>query len=135
MSQRVDRVAEEIRVELSNLFLRELRDPRVRLASVSRVEVSRDLGHARIWVSVLGDPKQQDEAMLGLLQASGFLRSQIARRLNLRVTPVLKFELDLGAQRLQEMSALLDQLRPAEAAADEKPDEAAGEKKDDGDDS
>ena len=139
MSQRVDRVAEEIRVELSNLFLRDLRDPRVRLASVSRVEVSRDLGHARIWVSVLGDAKQQDEAMLGLIQAGGFLRSQIARRLNLRVTPVLKFELDLGAQRLQEMSALLEQLRPAETATDEdrdeNPDESADGKKDDGDDS
>ena len=131
MSQRVDRVAEEIRVELSELFLRELRDPRVRLASVSRVEVSRDLGHARVWVSVLGDAKQQDEAMLGLVQAGGFLRSQLARRLNLRVTPVLKFELDLGAQRLQEMSALLAELRPAEAAPEEKADEEKG----DGDDS
>ena len=55
MSQRVDRVADQIRVELSELFLREVRDPRVQLASVSRVEVSRDLGHARVWISVLGD--------------------------------------------------------------------------------
>jgi ribosome-binding factor A len=120
VSQRVDRVAEEIRVELSDLFLREVRDPRVHLASVSRVEVSRDLGHARIWVSVLGSEKEQTEAMEGLERARGFLRSQLAHRLNLRVTPVIKFELDRGAQRLQEMTALLDSLHPADADTDGK---------------
>ena len=118
MSQRVDRVADQIRVELSTLFLREIRDPRVKLASVSRVEVSRDLGHARIWISVLGDEKAQGEAMEGLERASGYLRSQLAHRLNLRVTPVIKFELDRGAQHLQEMTALLDSLHPADEGGD-----------------
>lgn len=110
MSQRADRVAEEIRIELSELFLRELKDPRVQLASVSRVEVSRDLGHARAWISVLGDEGQKSAALEGLAHARGYLRSQLARRLNLRVTPVLKFELDRGAERLQEISELIDSL-------------------------
>jgi ribosome-binding factor A len=111
MSQRTDRVADQIRLELSDLFLRELRDPRIQLASVSRVEVSRDLGHARAWISILGDQKQQEAAMEGLEAARGFLRKQLAHRLNLRVTPILKFELDRGAERLQEMSRLLESLR------------------------
>ena len=114
MSQRTDRVAEEIRIEMSELLLREVRDPRVQLASVSRVEVSRDLGHARIWISVLGDEKQKLAAMEGLERARGFLRSQLAHRLDLRVTPVIQFELDRGAERLQEMTALLDRLKSEE---------------------
>jgi ribosome-binding factor A len=114
VSQRIARIADQIRMELAELFLREVRDPRVQLASVSRVEVSRDLSVARAWISVLGDAAQQAAAMEGLEAARGFLRTRIARRLNLRVTPELKFELDLGAQRLQEMSALLDSLRTPE---------------------
>ncbi|MEZ5313819.1 MAG: 30S ribosome-binding factor RbfA [Thermoanaerobaculia bacterium] len=63
MSQRTERVADQIRSEMSILLQREVRDPRVQLASVSRVEVSRDLGHARIWISVLGDEEQRLAAM------------------------------------------------------------------------
>jgi len=135
LSQRVDRVADMIRVELSNLFLREVRDPRVKLASVSRVEVSRDLGHARIWVSILGDAKVQDDAMEGIERASGFLRSQLARRLNLRVTPVIKFELDRGAERLQEMTALLNSLHADGQVDPDGAETGESEEKDDGDDS
>lgn len=115
MSQRTERVADQIRMELSDLFLREVRDPRVRLASVTRVEVSRDLGHARIWIAFLGTEAEKMGAMEGIEHASGYLRSQIARRLNLRVTPVLRFELDRSAERLQEMSALLETLELPQA--------------------
>ncbi len=110
MSQRTDRVADQIRCELAELFLREVRDPRVALATVSRVEVSRDLGHARIWISVLGDETARLSTMEGIEHASGFLRSQIGRRLRLRVTPELAFELDRGAEYLQDMTELLDRL-------------------------
>lgn len=110
MSQRTERVADQIRIELSELFQRQVRDPRVRLASVTRVEVSRDLGLARIWISVLGDESQRLAAMDGIEHARGFLRSQLARRLNLRVTPELRFELDRGAEHLREISDLLDKL-------------------------
>lgn len=110
MSQRTERVADQIRIELSELFQREVRDPRVHLASVTRVEVSRDLGLARIWISVLGDEKARLAAMEGIEHARGYLRSQLARRLNLRVTPELRFELDRAAERLREMSDLLEKL-------------------------
>jgi ribosome-binding factor A len=119
LSQRTERVADQIRIELSDLFLRELRDPRVQLASVSRVEVARDLGHARIWVSVLGAEEEKREAMAGLERARGFLRSQLARRLNLRVTPILEFELDRGAERLQEISEILERLKGAQEGPDD----------------
>ena len=110
MSQRTDRVADSLRKELSLLLMREVRDPRVALATISRVQVARDLGHARIWISVLGDEATRLQTMEGIENAKGFLRSQIGRRLKLRVTPELAFELDRGAEYLQDMTALLDQL-------------------------
>ena len=97
MGQRPDRVADSLRKELSVLRMREVRDPRVALATISRVQVARDLGHARIWISVLGDEETRQQTMAGIEHAKGFLRSQIGRRLKLRVTPELAFELDRGA--------------------------------------
>ncbi len=110
MSQRTDRVADSLRKELSMLLMREVRDPRVALATISRVQVARDLGHARIWISVLGDEATRQQTMEGIEHAKGFLRSQIGRRLKLRVTPELAFELDRGAEYLQDMTELLDKL-------------------------
>ena len=110
MSQRTDRVADSLRKELSVLLMREVRDPRVALATISRVKVARDLGHARIWISVLGDEEARQQTMEGIEHAKGFLRSQIGRRLKLRVTPELAFELDRGAEYLQDMTQLLDKL-------------------------
>ena len=110
MSQRTDRVADSLRKELSVLLMREVRDPRVALATISRVQVARDLGHARIWISVLGDETARQQTMEGIEHAKGFLRSQIGQRLKLRVTPELAFELDRGAEYLQDMTELLDKL-------------------------
>jgi ribosome-binding factor A len=110
MSQRTDRVADSLRKELSVLLMREVRDPRVALATISRVQVARDLGHARIWISVLGDEETRQQTMAGIEHAKGFLRSQIGRRLKLRVTPELAFELDRGAEYLQDMTEILDKL-------------------------
>jgi ribosome-binding factor A len=110
MSQRTDRIADQIRCELAELLLREVRDPRVSLATISRVQVARDLGHARIWISVLGDETSRQQTMEGLEHARGFLRSQIGRRLKLRVAPELAFELDRGAEYLQNMTEILDKL-------------------------
>ena len=107
MSQRTDQVADQIRCELAELLMREVRDPRVALATVSRVQVSRDLGHARIWISVLGEEADRQLTMEGIEHAKGFLRTQIGRRLRLRVTPELAFELDRGAEYLQDMTELL----------------------------
>ncbi|MEO7795913.1 MAG: 30S ribosome-binding factor RbfA [Thermoanaerobaculia bacterium] len=110
MSQRTDRVADSLRKELSMLLMREVRDPRVALATISRVQVARDLGHARIWISVLGDETVRQQTMEGIEHAKGFLRTQIGRRLKLRVTPELAFELDRGAEYLQDMTELLEKL-------------------------
>lgn len=110
MSQRTERVGDQLRRELSVLIQREMRDPRVELVTVTRVEVSSDFSHASVHVSALGSEDARAQALEGLESARGFLRRELARRLSLRVTPELRFFLDRGAEHSQNISALLDRL-------------------------
>lgn len=110
MSRRSDRVGDLIRAELSDLLLREVKDPRVKLASIISVETSPDLRRAVVKVSVLGEEAARLETVEALRHAKGFLRTELARRLRLRATPELVFELDRGAEYSQRMSDLLESL-------------------------
>ncbi len=110
MSRRTDRVSDLLRAELSDLLLREVHDPRVKLASITEVDVTSDLRRALVKVSVLGDDKQREEAIEGLRHARGFLRTELSHRLRTRATPELVFELDRGAEHSQKISDLLESL-------------------------
>lgn len=110
MSRRTDRVSDLLRTELSDLLLREIHDPRVKLASVTAVEVAPDLRRATVKISVLGDDAQRQETLAGLRHAKGFLRTELAHRLRLRATPELVFELDRGAEHSQRISDILEGL-------------------------
>jgi ribosome-binding factor A len=110
VSRRTDRVSDLLRAELSDLLLREIHDPRVKLASVTAVEVTPDLRRAVVRISVLGDDAQRQEAIDGLRHAKGFLRTELAHRLRTRATPELIFELDRGAEHSQRISDLLEGL-------------------------
>ena len=111
MSRRTDRIGDQLRAELADLLLREVKDPRVKLASVLAVEVSGDLRHAVVHVSVLGAEAERLATVEALTHARGFLRSEIARRLrHLRVSPELNFKLDRGAEHSQNISNLLETL-------------------------
>ena len=104
---RNERVASAIRRELSTILQNELKDPRVRNATVTEVNVSPDLRNARIFISFLIDDKKEiDEAMKALKSAKGFLRSTLASRLNLRYMP----DLDLRYDELLTKSMHLDAL-------------------------
>lgn len=110
MSRRTDRVSDLLRAELADLLLREVHDPRVKLASVTEVAVTPDLRRAVVKISVLGDDEQRRETIEGLRHARGFLRKELAHRLRLRATPELVFELDRGAEHSQQISELLESL-------------------------
>ena len=93
-SGRTDRINEEIRKELSQIFS-ELKDPRIdMLTSVLRTETTRDLKYCKIYVSTLGDETKRAEVQEALNSANGFIRRELAHRLNLRITPELKFLMD-----------------------------------------
>lgn len=108
---RVQRVADFLRRELSSLIQQQLRDPRLGMVSITDVEVSKDLAHARVFVTILGcDSIEQAQDSVDVLNnASGFLRSEIARMLTMRVAPALKFIFDDSVQRGVQMSSLIDQ--------------------------
>jgi ribosome-binding factor A len=110
MTRRTERVGDQLVRELNDLLLREIRDPRVRLATVSRVEVSGDLQHARAKVSLLGSEQERAACLEALRGASGFLRSKLGSRLRLRTTPELQFEIDRGPEHSMQIAQILDQL-------------------------
>ena len=109
-TRRQRRVAELLHRELSSLLLFDTRDPRLAGVTITAVEVTKDLLIARIYYSVLGDEERQKEAAAGFQQATGFLRTQLAGRVQLRFMPELNFILDTSAEYGQRIDALLDQL-------------------------
>ena len=110
MSQRQERVEELLRHALSEILQREVRDPRVRLATVSHLRVSRDLAHADVGVSVLGSDEDRETCIRVLERAKGFVRSALARKVHLRNIPELNFKLDRGAEHSQRITELLEDL-------------------------
>jgi ribosome-binding factor A len=111
MSQRTSRVGDLLRAELASIIQQEVRDPRVRLTTVSGVTVSRDLSHAEVRISVLEqDPDKRMATIAALEHAGGYIRSMLARRVRLRIVPELAFKLDRGAEHSQRISDILEEL-------------------------
>lgn len=108
-SHRSERIAEAIREVVSTAILFEVADPRIRSVTVLRAEVSGDLRHATIYVSIMGTQAEQNRAMQGLHHAAGFLQSRVAARLQTRFTPVLTFKLDDSVKKSIELSRLIDE--------------------------
>lgn len=105
------RVAEAIKMELATLLVGGVADPRLQTVSISRVAVSDDLSLASIYYTVFGGKKEAREAAKGFERASGFLRSHLAKTLNLRFTPSLRFFYDKIADKVAELDEIFDELR------------------------
>lgn len=105
--KRADRVGDLIRRELSRLLLREVKDPRLREVTITSVEMSADLRHARVRFT---GPAGSGEAEEGLRSAAGFLRGELGRALRLRYAPDLTFEVDESVERSLHVAALLRQI-------------------------
>jgi len=118
-STRLSRVAEAIKQEVSDILQNEIKDPRIGFASVVGVEVSRDLRHAKVYISVLGDENTKRETLAGLDNARGFVRSEIARRIRLRYAPEIVFKLDDSIEHGAKINKLLKDLRYREGPSGE----------------
>ena len=108
---RVARVAEVIREVAGETILYDLQDPRIKSANVTvtRAEVSADLQHAKVFVSVMGTPKEQELAMHGLRNSAGYVQSKLGNRLKTRFTPVIQFVLDQGVKKSIEITRLINE--------------------------
>jgi ribosome-binding factor A len=111
---RTRRVADRIQVELAEIFASELEDPRLRTLTVTGAEVTRDLEHARVWVSGNLTPPEEQAALQALEHATPFFRSLIARRIQLRVVPNLKFEIDRSIETGTRIEQLLREIKKTE---------------------
>ncbi|MCG6659542.1 30S ribosome-binding factor RbfA [Halomonas campisalis] len=109
--KRTDRVGDQLQKELAVLIQREVKDPRLGMVTVSGVTVSRDLGYADVYVTLLGEdsPERVKENLKVLRQAAGFLRGQIAKRIKLRHVPELRFHFDESVVRGHRLSSLIDE--------------------------
>jgi ribosome-binding factor A len=120
---RLARVSEAIREVASETILYEMRDPRVKSVTVTRAEVSGDLQHAKVFVSIMGTDKEQQLTLRGLRHAAGFIQSKLARRLQTRFTPIVHFVLDLGVKNSLEMTRLINEALAASAPPPAEPTE------------
>lgn len=122
--QRSDRVAAAIREEVANFLAEGVKDPRVTaLVTVTGVEMTRDLRHAKVFVSIMGEDSQRASTIEGLTSVQGFLRSRLARSLSLRVAPEVQFVMDESVARAARIETLLNQIRTTPSA---EPEEAPG---------
>ena len=121
-SRRLERVAESLRQEVAQILLT-LADPRIHFVSVTKAEVSPDLGVAKIFVTILGTPGQAKAAMVALERAAGHIRAEVGRRLSLRSIPALVFRTDRGFENALRVEQLLNDLarekEPPPAGTDE----------------
>ena len=113
--RRIDRIEEQLRIELSEIIEREIQDPRIGLTTVTAVKVSPDLRQARIFVTVLGDDAQRKKALEGLRSAASFVRRSLSKRLHhMRRIPELSFDYDEAVEKGMRIEQLLDQIKQNE---------------------
>lgn len=130
---RRDRLASEIVKETSKIILYELRDPRKGFVTVTRAKVSEDYRYAKIFVSIMGTPKQKKTVLGGLKHAQGFVQKELSRRIQMRSFPEIHFELDESIEKAFKVTNAIDALtrerkaREAGQAAPAEKAEAAGE--------
>lgn len=109
---RIRRVAEQIKKDLSQIINKQIKDPRVSaMTSITDVQLSRDLRHASIYVSIYGSDSEKDETLQTLVRASGFIRSEIGRRIRLRYTPEINFYLDNSIEYGAHIEKVLKSLK------------------------
>lgn len=110
MGDRTSRISEEMRKEISAIIMSELKDPRLpSMISVVLVNVTKDLRHAKVYISVLGNAEDKKNAQEGLRSAAGFIRREVGHRMQLRYTPEMHFEIDDSIEHGVYMTKLINE--------------------------
>jgi ribosome-binding factor A len=118
---RPERIADQIRAEISSMIARDLQDPGIGFITITRVQVSPDLQHARVYYTTLGDPAARKNTARALERAGAFMRRQIGQRLRLRRAPGLEFEFDESIAHQDRVEQLLRELSDNAVAAEPPP--------------
>ncbi|MBM7868986.1 ribosome-binding factor A [Clostridium pascui] len=109
---RAGRINEEVRREVSDIIQRELKDPRVNtMVSVTKVDVTKDLSYAKVYVSIFGDEESKNTTLQALKNSSGFIRREVGHRIKLRVTPQILIELDNTIEQGMHIDEILSKIK------------------------
>lgn len=116
---RVKRVEAALKQEVSRIIHDDLKDPRVGFVTVTNVEVTADLRSAKIYYSILGSEKNKQDTLVGLKQATGYIRKLIGERLKLRYTPEIAFYIDKTSEYVQHIQEIIDRIHEEDEKRDE----------------
>lgn len=119
---RTERVAQQLKREVSKILLTEVRDPRIGFLTVTNVKVSPDLRIAKVYYTILGDEKLIQSAQEGLEKASGYIRKILAARMKIKFIPEIRFYFDHELTRRLKVEKILDQLKDETAESDKEED-------------
>jgi ribosome-binding factor A len=108
---RADRLGDLMQREVSDILYRRTKDPRIGFCTIMRVDVSKDLRHAKVYVSIMGTEDQQKSTLAGLKSATGFIRREIGRRIALRHTPEIVFRLDKSVDHSIRIAQLIEEVK------------------------
>ncbi len=111
MTTRQEKIQRLLKTEVSDILRREVKDPRLGFVTVTDAEVTVDLKHARIFVSVMGSPEEREINMAVLNGSAGFVRQELGKRLHIKVLPEVEFRLDTSIDRGMRLLELLEQIR------------------------
>lgn len=112
MTTRQEKVNELLKVEISDIMLREMKDPRLGFVTITDVEVTKDLRHATVYISVLGEEKDKETSLAVLQRAAGYIRGEFGRRVHMKVIPEISFRMDTAVERGARIFELLQQVKP-----------------------
>ncbi|MGO4887736.1 30S ribosome-binding factor RbfA [Anaerobacillus sp. MEB173] len=115
---RASRVGEQMKKELGQILQQELKDPRIGFVTVTGVEVTGDLQQAKVFITVLGNDDEKENTLKGLAKATGFIRSEIGKRIRLRKTPEISFEFDESIAYGNRIETLLADLNEQQKQSD-----------------
>lgn len=111
MSRRIDRVEEACKEELAEILEREVKDPRIGFVTITRVKVTKDLGHAQVFISILGNEEEARDTLAGLESARGVVRSHLGKHLRLKFLPELEFIRERVAEEALRLDDILKRSR------------------------
>lgn len=108
---RSERVAEEIRKEVATMLFGEIHDPRIGFVTITKVQVSKDLRHAKVYFSIIGSDEEKEKTMEGLQSSSGYMRREIGKRLKLRYFPELTFKFDDSLEYASRIEKIIKEIK------------------------
>jgi ribosome-binding factor A len=113
--RRAERVGEAMREVIADMLLRDIKDPRVGMVTLTAVQLTDDLRHAKVYFSCVGDAAVRERSLQGLRSAAGFIRAQLTRRLQLRAAPEVTFLFDPTLENAERLATLLARARPQDS--------------------